>query len=339
MRKFTLLTCSIVCLVVLISCVECFAEPTVKMEYALPTIEGAFMRPRISGDWVVALQQDEQRKNTLGVLVINLTNNQIYTAYVGKAMWPSISGTLAIWPGAPDNVDSLKGMKGKDGKLTSLIMLDLSTWRYFAPPLSTRTTNYTTVCGTSIALECGSRIYLMDAVSGIHKRISKDESRYSAPEINGDYVVWRDTVSDSESQVIGYQISTGRLFNVTEDADVINCGGITDGKHIAWWSNKNGVGVYDCVTRNTINIPKGFFPDVENGIVVYLKKANGQNHVFGTEIATGKEFQISKGNADQGPSIDKGRVIWCNGGVIYCAVLDLKANEKVPIKKDTPLTN
>lgn len=339
MRKIALLTCTVICLLVILSGVECWSEIRVQKEYSLPSVEGRFFRPRISGDWIVALQQDTQNKTTttLGVHCINLINNQIYTVYTGKASWPAISGTLAVWPGCSDNIDSLKGRFGKDSKLSSrLIMLDLSTWSYFAPTLSTRSAGYMTVSGKHVAYELGCRIYLLDAITGVNKRISDNEAIHRNPEINGDFIVWEDVENKTESQVVCYQISTGRQFDVTDSASQNNRGPSTDGKHIVWWG-KDGVGVYDIATRNSFNIPSGHYVDVDNGIVVYLKRTD-MTHVFGTEIATGKEFQISKGAADQGPSISNGKVIWCNKGLINCAVLDLKANDIVPLKKDTPLT-
>lgn len=335
MRKIALLTCSIICLVVLLSCVKCWSDIGVNTEFNLPVIDGRYCRPMISGNWVVALRH---KQNYSGVLCINLTDNQIFEVYKGQAYWSTISGTTVTLLGCTDNVDSLKSLKGEDSKiLNSLIIFDLSTWHYSAPTISTRAAWHTTISGKYIAYEHRSRIYLLDMTTGFLRQISSDEPLYSIPEIGGDYVVYREKKTNTEWHIICYQISTGRQFNVTEDASLGDNWGVTDGNNIVWWS-KNGVVVYNTATSNSFEIPQGSYPDVDNGIVVYLKKVDSQQRVFATEIATGKEYQISKGTADEGPSIDNGRVVWCDKGQAYCAVLDLKVKEKPLAPKDAPMT-
>ena len=58
--------------------------------------------------------------------------------------------------------------------------------------------------------------------------------------------------------------------------------------------------------------------------------------VYGYDLAKKTEFKISTTTADQGPSIDNGRVIWCLADKLYCAQLDLKASDPARKKQLSP---
>ena len=101
--------------VVLLTCVlaaalqSCWAGPRVTREFTLPPIDGRSFRPRISGDWIVAIHNTKDNKQQLGLIVYNVPKSQVYTIYREKpAGWPSISGNLVGWPGKSDSIDSLQ---------------------------------------------------------------------------------------------------------------------------------------------------------------------------------------------------------------------------------------
>jgi len=185
-----------------------------------------------------------------------------------------------------------------------------------------------------VAYELGCRIHLLNLRTGVQRRISDDQPHYQNPDIGGDLVVWEEFTNpnarSNDRKIKGYRISTGELINVADNPGTDRWGPRTDGRTVVW-TTKSGADIYNAATGGLSTIPKAFFPDVDNGIVVYLKSAVspagkcmcGKNWVYGRDLGTDSDFRISKDTADQGPSIDNNRVIWCQLDTLYCAELGL----------------
>jgi len=302
-------------------------------EFALPSLSGQPYRPRISGDWVVAVRNYAKRAEN--VVLINVPARKLYTIFDiadGTSIIASIDGDLVVWPGKSDQVPGLRGTRGKRGQWArSMILYEISTGSYYAPELSTNSAFSVSISGGLVAYELGSRIYLHDVARGVQRRISDNNPYHSGPEISGDFVVWAGKTDDSDKrQVYAYQISGGRQLQLTSDP-VDHRSPMTDGRYIVWWTDA-GVDVYDTTNTSTFAIPKAFFPAVDDGIVVYQRPessgpgctCNSPMPVYGMDIATRREFRISSGTANVGPDIDAGRVIWCTGDTIYCSELSTK---------------
>lgn len=293
---------------------------TVGKEFALPSIDGRPFRPRISGDWVVAVRNSEKRAEK--VVLINVPKAMVSTVFDiadGASTFPSVSGNMAVWTGKSDQIDSLRGTRGKRGQLPgSMILRDLTTGQYSAPDLSTTSAAFCSIDGNYVAYELGSRIYLYDLSNQQQKRISDDRACHSSPSIAGDLVVWcAKAEGTGKRQVYAYRIPTGVQTSITNDTQMDYISPTTDGRYIVWWT-KADVYVYDTSTERTSTIPNAYFPSVDAGIVVYMKTGS---RVYGMDLATREEFAISSMKATVGPDIDGGRVIWCSGNTIYCAEL------------------
>jgi len=332
-----------VCVVLLMSAARCWSAVRCSpagwssTEFALPAISGAAFWPRVSGDWAVALQNTNPNNisSTVGVVCYDLAKRQAYTLYSGKAASHAISGNLVAWSGKSDNIPTLRGTRGVRGTWPScLILYDLPTGRCSAPKLKTNSAFVLAMTGDFVAYEMGCRIYLYNTRTGAQMRISDNAPSHRNPDVGGDLVVWQQYADRSFKQcrILGYRISTRETLEFP-GGFASNSGPKTDGNTIVW-STTGGAKVYDVKSRIERSIPSAQFPDVSNGVVVYLKGAGcacgcggsrfGRG-VYGTDLSMKGEFRVSRGTADRPPSIDNRRVVWAKGGVVYCA--DIK---KVP---------
>lgn len=316
----------VVCLVVLASTV-CLAESRVTKESELPAFVGSPFRPRISGDWVVTVQNQDDKacaSSSIGVIIYNVVTKQAYTVFTGLAGWCSIGGNLAVWTGKTDNIQgfcSLKGDRSGSRIPANLILVDVRDWKYYIPPINTGPAFAPVVAGDFVAYEGkGGQICLLNLRTSEEKIISSGTERHGNPQIAADLVVWEEYTD--KRQIRGYRISTGETINITDDAGAEHCGPYTDGKTVVWWGNGEGVGAYDLATGKRTKVSKtGFYAGVDNGIVVYLKSEGKDSAVYGYDLAKSEEFRISSGKADCGPAISNGRVIWCLGKKIICVQL------------------
>ena len=331
-RRCSLIGVFILCAVLLTSAVPCRAAGWSCTEFALPAIEGAAFWPKVSGNWAVALMNTSTNNanSTIGVVYYDLANRQVYSVYAGKAAEHCISGNTIAWSGKIDNIPVLRGMCGTRGTWPSCLTLyDVSSGTYVAPKLKTNSAFVISISGNQVAYELGCRINLYNIATGAQRRISDNQPLHRSPDIGGDLVVWQqyEDRTFKKSSVMCYRISTGQTFQVPDSAPS-NSRAYTDGNTIVW-STTTGANVYDVKTRATRFIQGAQFPDVSNGMVVYLKgSASGcgcsgsttaGRGVYGTDLSSKGEFRISKGTADRPPSIDNRRVVWARGGVVYCA--------------------
>ena len=319
----------------------CFAKITVR-EYAMPAVQGVPFRPIVQGDWALALLNTDPKNisTTIGVIAYDLKAKKVYTLHKGKANYPAITGSIAMWSGKIDDVPSLSGTAGKRGTWPScLILHDLSTGRYSAPVLKTNSAFVIAASGRYVAYELGSRINLYDITTGAQKRISDDRPCHLHPDIGGDLVVWREYDSaHKDSRTRGYRISTGEELLFADSFQPIGAPR-TDGEYVAWWDNASGSSIYDTKTSNVRVIKAAFYPDVSNGFAVYSKDTGTgtpagkglQRTVYGMDLTTGEEFQISKGIPDSQIQfrIEGNRVVWVEGSVLHYADLERVSELKV----------
>ena len=296
--------------------------PTVTKEFTLPNFEGSPFRPRICGDWVVDVQNVDDKacaSTSIGIIVYNIPTGKAYMVFEGAAGWCSMGSTLAAWTGKSvakiEGFCNLKGDRSGSDNPSNLILIDVTTWRYYTPPLSTGPAFAPVVWSNYVAYEGkNGQIYLIDMYTGQQKQISQADKN-NGPQIGQDLVVWQEFTD--KQQIRGYRISTGEFIKITDDSGEEHRSPYTDGKTVVWWDK--GVTAYDVATRQRTKISDtGYYPDVDNGIVVYMKSSA----VYAYDLVEQKEFRISKGNSNCGPSIDGNRVIWTWKNDIYCAELD-----------------
>lgn len=311
---------------------------TVDTEYKLPFPQGRIFRPRISGDWVVAIYNIDMSNATptAQILAYNLATKRMYTLWPGGAGWPDVDGNFATWTGKSNTQATFGTLKGgpNRGMPSNLLVCDLNTGAYYCPALRTGGVTYPVMGGNYVTYVASGHIFLVDMMTGDQRQLSdpnKGNRNYTST-IGGDCVTWMN--DDGGTSVCIYRISTGESFTVESQPGVKVQGPRTDGKTVAWTGNgkDSGVYFYDIATQQTGRFAQGNFPDVDNGLTVYMKPLKGENPIYGLFPFRGvKEFRISKGSADQGPSISGNRVIWCKDNVIYCAELDF--GDKKPIAK------
>ncbi len=300
---------------------------SVAKEFTLQSYAGSPFRPRISGDWVLVVQNIDNKgcgSTAAGIIIYNVVTNKSYMVYSGNAGWCDMGGSLGTWTGKTEDLKgfcTLKGDRSGSRNPSNLVVVDTRTWRYYTPPLETGPVFGPVACGDLIAYEGkGGRICYIDMNTGAQTTVSRGDSRHANPATGPDLIVWEEY--DNKRQVRGYRISTGEEIRITDDAGAEHCGPQTDGKTVVWWGNSEGVGAYDLATGTRKVISKqGFYADVDNGIVVYLKGVKGGSAVFGYDLATGEEFRISSGLSNQGPSISGNRVVWLWQNKIVCAEL------------------
>jgi len=317
-----------VCCVVVLASATCWPAPKVVREIELPGFPGAPFRPRIAGDWVVAIQNVDDKacaSTAKGVIAYNIATGQTYTVFNENAGWPDIAGNLAVWTGKSFNIKgfcTLKGDRSGSSVPSNLILVDVTNWRYYTPPLATGPAFAPVAWGNYIAYEGKNKqVYVIEMNTGVQTQVSRGDGKHGNPAIGPDLVVWEEYTD--KRQIRGFRISNGEQLTITDDPGAEHCGPRTDGATVVWWGNSEGVSAYSVATGVRTQITKsGFYADVDNGIAVYLKSVTGVTAVYGCDLTTGEEFRISSGKADAGPSIDNGRVIWCNDGKIYCAVLE-----------------
>lgn len=311
----------------------CFAKITVR-EYALPGVGAKVIQPVVQGDWAVALlATDLSRPNsTLGVIAYDLKAKQVYTLCQGKADSPAITGTTVMWSGKVNDIPSLAGTTGnQDYWPNSLILYDLTTGQYQVPRLKSNQASSPAASGNYVAYNLNT-IYLYNLTTKEQLRISDDKPGHGDPDIAGDLVVWlQQGVDNGTGRVRGYRISTGEKIIFTDNLKhSLNCWPRTDGQYIVWLENDRDTYVYDTKTGKVRIIASDVWPDVSNGIVVYTRyvgvKMEGKARrraIFGMDLKTGEEFQISQEVKDTGPRfrIEGNRVVWVEGSVLHYADL------------------
>ena len=321
-------------LLAVILTIPCLAKITVR-EYALPAVEGIPFRPIVQGDWALALLNTDPKNisTTIGVLAYDLKAKKVYALHKGKADFPAITGSIVMWSGKVDDVPSLSGTAGKRGIFPScLILHHLSSGRYWAPLLKTNSANFIAASGKYLTYELGSKIYLYDIATNAQKQISDDRSLHTCPDIGGDLVSWREYDSaHKNSRTRGYRISTGEELLFEESFQQPIGAPRTDGEYVAWWDNARGSSIFDTKTGKVRVIKAAFYPDVGNGFAVYSKDTGTgmpagkglQRTVYGMDLTTGEEFQISQVIPDSQIQfrIEGNRVVWIEGSVLHCADL------------------
>lgn len=302
-----------------------WGAPTVK-EHTLPAFESFTMRPRISGDWVVASLNETDKaclSPTKGVVCYNLRTKETYTIYNGQAGWCDVRGNIATWNGMSGTVaDFMKKntQASAAGDPSNLIVVDLGTWNYYNPPLSTGPIFAPVVSGNHVAYQGkGNQIYFLDLRTGRQKKVSSGRNSTACPQICGDLVIWEERVN--KCQIRGYSISRNEEFPITTVSGGQCISPKTDGITVVWYDAKNEIWAWDVATGKTTHVVHGFYPDIAGGIVVYMK---GDCVVYGTDLRDGKEFRISAGDSKCGPSISMGRVIWQKDDIIHVAELSFK---------------
>jgi TolB protein len=311
----------------------CFAKIKVQ-EYTMPAVQGFPFRPIVQGDWALALLNTDPNKinTTIGVLAYDLKAKKVYTLHQGKADSPAITGSTVMWSGKVNEVPSLAGTTGnQDYWPNSLIRYDLTTGQYQAPRLKSSQASAPAASGEYVAYHLGS-IYLYNLTTKEQLRISDDKPGHENPDIAGDLVVWlqQDAVSRTGS-VRGYRISTGEKIIFTDNLKYsLHCRTRTDGQYVVWLENDSDTYVYDTKTSKVRIIPSNVWPDVSNGIAVYTRyvgvKVEGKARprmIFGMDLKTGEEFQISQEVKDTGSRfrIEGNRVVWVEGSVLHYADL------------------
>ena len=322
-----------------------YAAITVKREFTLPAFEGYPYRPRVTGDWVIANQNSDKNNNSTcqAVNVYNLVTNDVTCAFEGKASWPEAGGNCAVWtvdpPSAIRSFFADSGDYYPDAGKSNLVILDLATSKYHTPVLPTGSAYQYDVWGDRVVWTArggnGQVCYGTVSTGKQNAQITPGRlSRYQ-PSVCGNLIVWieddnpSNTSANSNSaplQLRAYDIAARRHINIPQDANVRHNSPCSDGKTIVWWQSgkPNVVMGYDLKTGKVSKIADGYFPDIDNGIVVYMKDVAGQGVVFGKVLSTGEEFRISKGISNQGPSISGKWVVWTVSSLdnkIHCAEL------------------
>jgi hypothetical protein len=211
---------------------------------------------------------------------------------------------------------------------SNMLVCDLTTGRYYSPELRTGGAAYPVVYGSYVAYIAGTSVYLVDLLTGDQRQISdpSNRNRVVGPSIGGDYVTWA-TADGPDIGVYAHKISAGKTLTIDSEPGAKYHYPRTDGRLIVWTEFVDSIGsvyAYDLATNRQAKIADGHFAHVDNGLVVYEKPVKGVGYpvyaVFPFHGAP--EFRISKGSADQGPSVSGNRIIWCKDNEIYCADLE-----------------
>jgi hypothetical protein len=306
-----------------------WSAPKVK-ESVLPASPGYPFRPRISGEWILDVRTKDDKacaSTPFAVIASNVVTGQAYTVFTQSPGWCDIGDRFGAWTGDRSKIEgfcSLKGDRSGSNNKSNLILIDITNWQYYTPVLKNGPAFAPVSRGNYVAYEgANSGIYLIDLQTGDEVRVSSADTQARNPNMSGDLLIWE--VFKDKRQVHGYRLSTKQTFVITDDAGAEHCGPYTDGKTIVWWDQSSGqqVTVYDVATKQRRTIPGGYYADVSDGIVVYLKNLeDGKSAVFGYDLAASQEFRISTESGCCGPAISGNRVIWTNGQKTMCAELD-----------------
>ncbi len=313
---------------------------TVLKEYKLPFPEGRILRPRISGDWVVAIYNTDQKNPnaTAQVVICNVVTKKVYTLWPEGSYQPDVNGNYVTWTGKTSAQQTLRTLNGEPNQQmpSNLLVCDLTTGVYYSPPLASFTTAFPVIQDHWVAYVNGGHVYLADMRTGRSQRICNPSkgNMNAGISIGGDYVTWT-TVCD-RGRIHVYQISRQRLAPIGEDTGMECSNSATDGKTVVWYGagEPGGIYSYDIATEQYRGrIAEGTsYLDIDDGLLVYLKPQGKVCYVYGMLTTPGaQEFKISKDISDQGPSVSGNRVIWVKSNVVYCAELD--RGDKKPIAK------
>ncbi len=169
-----------------------------------------------------------------------------------------------------------------------MVMVDAKDWRYYTPRVTNGPAFAPVVWANYVAYEgSNSQIYLVDMNDGKIIQVSQSGTQNTNPQIGQNLVTWEEHTD--KRQICGYRIGSGECLQITDDPGEENCGGYTDGKTVVWYNK--GISAYDVATRARTQVSRaGYYPDVSDGIVVYLKGVNNHIAVFGYDLAAREEF-------------------------------------------------
>lgn len=299
-----------------------WSAPIMK-ESNLPGFKGSPIRPRISGDWVVWRQNEDDKaclSKGKGIICYNLVTKEAYTVYEGQSSLCNAGDGMATWTGIKGKLsDFCRGKTDYSDEPSNLIVLELGTWKYYNPPLEAGPAIGPAISGKYVAYLGQGGIYLLDLSTGQQKRISVGENKPSVPEMSGDIVVWDQCAGKRE--IHGYSISQEQEFPIASDPENDLISPDTDGITVVWYDKKHHIWAYDIGTAKKKRLADGFYSAVDDGIVAYMKN---DLWVYGMDLRDGEEFRISSGPSDSGPEINAGRVIWFKGNKITVTELSSK---------------
>jgi len=300
-------------------------------EYKLPFPEGRILRPRISGNWVAAIHNTDQKNPnaTAQVVVCNVVTKKVFTLWPEGSYQPDINGNYVTWTGKTSTQQTFRTLNGEPNPQmpSNLLVCDLTTGSYYCPPIGTYNSAFPVVRDHCVAYVDGGHVFLVDMRNGVSQRISNPSkgNMNAGLSMGGDYVTWT-TVCD-RGRIHVYQISTRRLAPIGEDTSMECSNSATDGKTIVWYGagEPGGIYSYDIATEQYGGrIAEGTsYLDIDDGLLVYLKPQGTVCYVYGMLTTPGaQEFKISKEIANQGPSVSGNRVVWARDNTVYCAELD-----------------
>lgn len=310
----------------------CLAVPHATGEFTLPIFDGRPFSPRISGNWVAALQEEmigNRVGKCLGVKCYNLADGSTHDIYNSSAGPCEISGTMVTWTGTDAGIKASATLSGENGPLKpgcNLLAYDLVSQRYYRPTLDTGPASMPAILGNRIAYTGKNKqIYFVDLATGEQKQISITGADNRDPDMCGDFLVWNECAATSQRQIRGYRFSTGKVFDITNDPGANHFMPHTDGNYAVWDLNNKEVWGCNLRTGKKFKVADGFFSDISQGVAVYVKEVGEREWiVYGKALPTGKEFRISKDVTHQGPSIDGNRVVWCKERTIHWAEISLR---------------
>ncbi|MDO8683821.1 MAG: hypothetical protein Q7N50_10115 [Armatimonadota bacterium] len=294
--------------------------------------EGKPANIQITGDWVVVVQ-----KPSIGsefIAAYNIVTGKGYVIFEGSPSGGEISagGACAIWgTGKNSNKRFFDGLgiedprKGRSG----LVWFDLTTWEYRSPE-GAQGDLQPSVCGNLIAWTSIQQIYMADINNGSRLQISSSSSRSKQhPRIKNGLVVWTE-LHGINWRAYGYDIEKAEEFAITNEKDGSSSPPRTDGKTVVWSSN--GIMAYDVKSGSKSKVADGFNPDIDNGIIVYVREIKDavpkpsprppkRYNLFCKVLATKEESLIAADIPAQYPSICNGRIAWVKNDKIYVTQL------------------
>ena len=163
-------------------------------------------------------------------------------------------------------------------------------------------------------------IYGYNISTGEEFRITSNRYNQECPELFMNTVVWQDD-RNGGWDIYGCNLLTGQEFQITNDPWSDESLPVIYGDTVVWLEDKKdcymSVNSYNIFTGQGKEISKGSckgYPSIYGDIVVWHDGRNNNKDIYGFNLLTGEEFQITNDKSDQmEPAIYGVIVVWHDG--------------------------
>ncbi len=158
-----------------------------------------------------------------------------------------------------------------------------------------------------------NNIYMYDLLQGENITICSASGTQSFPKIDGNYIVWHDDRSSSNTDIYLFDIAGDSIVQITDDTEIRQEYPDVSGNLVIWLQN-DSLYVHDLAEGTTSPVHTEYEPQdpaISGKNIVYRCHTDENYQIFVYNLETGLEQQITKGNyLHMNPAISTAGIVW-----------------------------